>query len=222
MSTPRICIAGIEPGTGRHIRPVTGRKNPLERGLLRSEGGPCEIGAKIDLGRLKARPSPPETEDHLFWPERARHLGRLDPDDYLGQLQMIASQDLEQLFGVDLKRREWNFAVPTGQGKTSLACFRPRNQPKLTSDFGKLSVQLAEWEKPAYRPMTDLRLVGSDHKTVRRDVVEDVNRRLRRGAGVVLMLGLARAWKAPTDDEERHWLQVNGICLEDSPLGDDP
>jgi hypothetical protein len=28
-----------------------------------------------------------------------------------------------------------------------------------------------------------------------------------------LMFGLARAYKAPHDDRERHWLQLNGICL---------
>jgi hypothetical protein len=37
--------------------------------------------------------------------------------------------------------------------------------------------------------------------------------------GVLLMVGLARAWRAAGDDLERHWLQVNGICLEDQPFG---
>lgn len=36
------------------------------------------------------------------------------------------------------------------------------------------------------------------------------------------MFGLARAWQKPGDDEERHWLQVNGLCLEDAPLGSEP
>jgi len=34
------------------------------------------------------------------------------------------------------------------------------------------------------------------------------------------MLGLARAFQKPGDDCERHWLQVNGICMTDRPLGE--
>lgn len=70
-----------------------------------------------------------------------------------------------------------------------------------------------------YVPITDLRFFAKDHMTIRRDVVEDVRKRMRRGVDVMLMLGLARAFMAKDDDCERHWLQVNGICLADRPLG---
>lgn len=36
------------------------------------------------------------------------------------------------------------------------------------------------------------------------------------------MLGLSRAFEKEGDDRARHWLQVNGICLANSPLGDLP
>jgi uncharacterized protein (DUF488 family) len=36
------------------------------------------------------------------------------------------------------------------------------------------------------------------------------------------MLGLARAFLKDGDDRERHWLQVNGICMADRPLSDRP
>jgi hypothetical protein len=36
------------------------------------------------------------------------------------------------------------------------------------------------------------------------------------------MFGLARAFVARGDDCERHWLQLNGICLEDRPTGSLP
>lgn len=36
------------------------------------------------------------------------------------------------------------------------------------------------------------------------------------------MLGLARAYQAPHDDRERHWLQLNGLCLADDSTGDVP
>ncbi len=36
------------------------------------------------------------------------------------------------------------------------------------------------------------------------------------------MLGLAHPKKMPSDDRERHWLQLNGLVLDDRPVGDVP
>jgi hypothetical protein len=36
------------------------------------------------------------------------------------------------------------------------------------------------------------------------------------------MLGLPHAYQAPQDDRERHWLQLNGVCLIDNPVDDIP
>jgi hypothetical protein len=49
MEAPRICIAAIAPNTGRHIRPITGRGNPLTRDLLVENGGPFALGTLIEL-----------------------------------------------------------------------------------------------------------------------------------------------------------------------------
>jgi hypothetical protein len=45
---------------------------------------------------------------------------------------------------------------------------------------------------------------------------------MKRGIEVYLMLGLTRAFLKDGDDRERHWLQVNGICMADRPLGEQP
>jgi hypothetical protein len=70
--------------------------------------------------------------------------------------------------------------------------------------------------------VTDLRFVEPDHRTIKAEVVEGVRTRMRRGVQVLLMVGLARAFRRSDDDDERHWLQVNGICMADRPLGQDP
>jgi len=49
-----------------------------------------------------------------------------------------------------------------------------------------------------------------------------VNTRLDRGIESLLMLGLSRAFRKDSDDLERHWLHVNGICMSDRPLGELP
>ena len=45
---------------------------------------------------------------------------------------------------------------------------------------------------------------------------------MRRGVQARSPVGLARAFVATGDASERHWLQVNGICMEDRPLGEVP
>jgi hypothetical protein len=45
---------------------------------------------------------------------------------------------------------------------------------------------------------------------------------MKSGVDVILMVGLTRPFQVKDDDDERHWLQVNGICLADRPLGTRP
>jgi len=127
----------------------------------------------------------------------------------------IASHDLDAVLGPALQRHGWKYAVDAGAGTASLGVLRASAVEIEVNDYGKLQVRLDDVEPRAYISITDLRYY--DEGTVRDDTVENTNRRLRRGAGAFLMLGLARAWTKPGDDTERHWLQVNGMCLSDDP-----
>lgn len=223
MDAPRICVAGIEHDTGQHVRPTTGRTNPLTRRLLAEEHGPFALGALVDLGEVSPNPGPPEMEDHLFWPDRAQIVGRLSPNRYLELLRSNASHSLRAIFGKQLERHSWSYAVEKGCGKTSLGILQVKRKPDIQIDrYGKLRLRLPLPGRPAYLPVTDLRFVETDHQTIKADVVDDVRTRMKRDVEVLLMLGLARAFLKEGDDRERHWLQVNGICMADRPLGDRP
>lgn len=223
MRAPRICVAGFEPDSPGHVRPTSCRDRPLTREHLAESGGVFELGAIVELGPVRPTPSPPETEDHLFSPERAQVIGRLEPDDYLAEIDARCDRDLENVFGPALQRREWKYAIDEGEGERSLGCLHLRRRPDIEVDrFGKPQLRLNEQTKPAYLSVTDIRLVEPDHTTVRAAAVEDVRRRMRRGVGVRLMLGVARPFQARGDNRLRHWLQVNGICLDDRPLGELP
>ena len=212
MDAPRICIAGLDPDAGRHIRPTTDRPHPLTRTLLADEGGPFALGALVELGEVTPDPEPPETEDHLFWPERAKVVGRLSPNRYLELLNEHARHRLHEIFGAELGRHDWTYAVDKNCGAVSLGVLRVRRKPDLEVDrYGKLRLRLNDEKKPAYLSVTDVRFVEADHKTIKTEVVADVRTRMQRGVGVILMLGLARAFQKSGDDCERHWLQVNGI-----------
>lgn len=224
MSGSRICIAGIDMERGCHVRPVTPASDPLTRRLLVDEGGSLELGAVIDLGGATAVPSPPETEDHCVATGDLDHVLTLDDDEYLEILAAVSEPDLEAAFGEDLERRGWKYAVEAGRGQRSLAVIRGGRRADIEIDdrYGKLQLRFNDPDPPAFLGVTDLRFVEADHRTIRRDVVDEVRERLRRGVGLHIMLGLARAFRAKGDDRDRHWLQVNGLCLEDRPVGGSP
>lgn len=224
MSGSRICIAGIDTERGRHVRPVTPPGDSLTRRLLVDEGGSLEVGAVIDLGSPTAVPSPPETEDHRIATQDLDHCETLEDEEYLEVLEAVSQPDLEAAFGEDLERRGWKYAVEVGRGQKSLAVIRVRRRADIEIDdrYGRLQLRFNDPHPPTFLGVTDLRFVEADHRTIRRDVVEDVRERLRRGVDLYLMLGLARAFRAEGDDRDRHWLQVNGLCLEDRPVGGGP
>jgi hypothetical protein len=191
--------------------------------LLTDQGGPFAIGALVELGRVTATPEPPEIEDHRFWPDRAKALGQLSANRYLELLRGHSKRSVRSIFGRELERLSWTYAVPEGCGTASLGVLRVQRKPDILIDrYGKLRLRLPGAGTPAYLPVTDLRLVDADHTTIRTDVVADVSKRMARGVETFLMLGLSRAFEKEGDDRARHWLQVNGICLADRPLGDLP
>jgi len=226
MTAPRICIAGIDPASADHVRATTPPDDPIVRALLREEGGPFGMGAEVELGRVQPEGSPPETEDHRFLTAQAQRVRDLEAQEFLELLDRVSAPDLQGAFGPALERIRWKYAVEPRGGERSLAVVRAATRPTLevdeTFDKPKLQLRYSDPEPPAYLAVTDMRFYEADHRTIRVDAVEDVTRRLRRGVGAFLMLGLARPWKAPSDDRERHWLQLNGLVLDDRPTGDQP
>jgi hypothetical protein len=221
MAHPRICVAGIESETRGHLRPTSGPANPLSRELLASAGGPFEVGAVVELGETTPVPSPPEVEDQRFDPAAAEQVGRLKPEKYLGLLDSIAQRSIRYCFGPDLKHRgRYKFATEAGRGECSLLCVRMEEFIALgISDWGSLQLRFNVAHERAYAPVTDLRFYEPDQKTIREALVADVAARLRKRTRAWVMFGLSRPWAPPEEEAERHWLQVNGICLEDDPLG---
>jgi hypothetical protein len=223
MDAPRICVAAIAPDAGQHIRPIPTSGGPLTRDLLAENGGPFALGNLVELGETTPKHEPPELEDRLFLPESVQVVGRLSPHRYLQLMRQYTEPRLELIFGDDLVRHTRNYAVDKGCGTASLGILQLRRAPDLKIDsFGKLRLTLREGSRSASLPVTDLRFVEPDHRTIKAEVVEGVRTRMRRGVQVLLMVGLARAFRRSDDDDERHWLQVNGICMADRPLGQDP
>jgi hypothetical protein len=133
--------------------------------------------------------------------------------------ERIAQHSLLAVFGVELQRQGRTYAIDVGEGHCSLGCVRARKRPDLEVDrFGKLRLSFNDTPRPSHLPINDIRFYEEDNAAVRRDVFADVHRRILRGVGVWVMFGLTRPWARDEDEPERHWLQVNGLCLEDGPI----
>jgi hypothetical protein len=219
----RICVAGVDTETLTHVRPVTPADDLITRRLLRENGGPFAIGAVVDLGPVTAQPRPPETEDHRFETARASLVRQFGREEYWEMLGDIQVENLAEAFGSALESRGRGFAIEAGRGTRSLAVLPIRGRPRLAVDvYGKLRIALGYPDADASFSVSDVRLCEPDHRTIRADAVADVNARLSRGVRAYIMLGLARAFQAAGDDRERHYVQVNGLCLADNPVGDLP
>ncbi len=223
MRPPYICAAGLDGRTA--VRPVV--IGQLHKRWLRSIGGLFEIGAVVDLGPVKPVGTAPEHEDHSFNPARAKYVRRADAKAFWQGLKAVARPSVESIFGEDLvKRGRWSCGVDQGRGTASLGCLQvygvteifvrgldpqpTRSGPRLAFKdpiLGKLDLGI-----------TDLRFFEEDFITVKEEVVESVQRRIRAGVGLLLSVGLTRA-TVPAD-KPLHWLQVNNIHLEDDPLWD--
>jgi hypothetical protein len=219
MKPGYICVAGIDPETGKHIRPVLNHDR-LSRNLLRKEGGVFEIGAIVEIGPTKNVGNAPEMEDHEFLPENLKHVRRLKPDDFWEWLIKTSEDKLKSIFGDDLEQRNNSCTLEVGSGIASLGNLAPEAIPYFGVDgWGKIRIDLSNGELHPNLSVTDIRLYKSDQTTAKRKTVESVAARLTK-TETILAVGVGRAWKRNGDTVKRHWLQVNNIHLEEDPLGE--
>jgi hypothetical protein len=208
----------VDVNTLKHVRPVL-RYGRLTTGILKPDGGSFDLGSVVDLGPTTYAGRAPELEDRRFDPAGATWLFDDDPEDFWNFLDGVARENLAEIFGPALELWDESATVDVGQGKASLGCLRPEEQPWLYVDHRGTVRMVLDYLMPSVDlSVNDLRLYERDHKTPRRDLVESVQRRLEAGGEAILSVGLTRPWQKRGDTEERHWLQVNNIHLQDGPL----
>ncbi len=181
------------------------------------------MGALVDIGPVTPEPSPPESEDHAFQTANVEYVRDLDDQEFLDLLHEVRDVDIQTAFGPALENVRGGYAVDAGSGERSLAVVRASEPPTLIVDrYGKLRLHVRDLDPAPNLSVADVRFYEADQKTIRSDLVRDVNARIEDGVGLLLMLGLPHATQMPWDDRERHWLQLNGLVLEDRLVGDMP
>ena len=217
-----VCVAGVDLATGQHVRPVL--RSLLRKALLARYGGPFDIGRVVDLGWTRYRGTRPETEDYLFHQSEARSMGDMPANEFWDMLCRLAKPKLGEIFGKDLQPRgPHSYAVDVGHGVASLGCYLPASCPHLfveqrdAQSRGRIRMGFHAGDYSFELSVTDIRLYGDDHVTLAREVVERISRRLEDASGVILGVGLTRAFRGQADEPALHWLQVNNIHFADEP-----
>jgi hypothetical protein len=223
MGYPRVCVAGIELASGRYVRLVTRKEEPLT--LEAVDSGLFRLGQVVELGAYRVGGRPPEVEDCHFSLGKARAVEQLTPKEFWSILKASARESLVEVFGDGLRPHRTTLALPVGAGKASLGDLAVEglrlrlemreNQPRLRARF-----RVPDFLEELSVAVTDLRFYKAygDSGVYRLDIgkVNWVNHALRKSR-VILSVGLSRP-KALGGREPLHWLQVNGIHLESDPL----
>lgn len=219
MKPGYICVAGVDTVTDQHVRPES--YGQLTTSLLARNGGPFDIAAVVELGPVAHIGHNPQVEDYRFDPLMAHFQNFLTADEFWRVLQQVAKRHLTDIFGMQVKMHTRSCAIDAGVGIASLGCLVPTGQPVLsveTYDKPTIKIEFTDGVLAPKLSVTDLRLFEHDQQTPLQALVRDINARIRAGVAIVLSVGLGRRWQKPGDTEERHWLQVNNIHLEDDLL----
>jgi hypothetical protein len=217
MNPGYICVAGLDLETNAHVRPILAGSR-LTVDLLKRKGGPFDIAVVVDLGNTHPRGSPPETEDHIVDPDELTAAKELAAERFWKILKSVSRKTLKGIFGKKLQPQRSGCAVDEGTGSASLGCLLPATSPEVfINSWGKVRAKINDGIFDLELSVTDLRFYEDDQQTPRAKVVADVQRRIKKGVGVIVSVGLARAFLAKGDTARRHWLQVNNFHLEDNP-----
>jgi hypothetical protein len=213
MQAGYICVAGIDVANGRHIRPVL--RGRLTTNFLARKGGPFDIAARVDLGRVEYAGQAPEVEDYYFNHLDVRNIGTLSSEQFWKQLQDVAQSSITELFGSEIKAYKNGCVVEVGTGTASLGCLLPAAPPRLfVNNYGGIRAVVTDGNFTVDLSVTDIRFCEIDHKTPKEQLIKQVNKRMQDGQPVILSVGLTRPWKQKDETVERHWLQVNNIHFE--------
>ena len=118
MQRGYICVAGIDPATSHHVRPIPENDRPRRMHLMR-HGGPFDIAALVDLGRASHVGHAPEMEDYRFNPRRARRVDTVAPQEFWELLKSVSHPSLAAIFGDDLTQCGDTCTVDVGMGTAS-------------------------------------------------------------------------------------------------------
>lgn len=213
-----VCLAGVDPDTGRCVRPMLENGSKLDYfpfAVVKNHKiipGSCLDGNFVAVNSAQA----PHVED-------CRSVGTVHVvesatgDAFRSVLEMTARSTIRESFGARPVNRVFSTAQSPAISIATLRLDSPATQFRLIVDskFGpakfKAHVIDADGFELSWLPVTDLGF--SDH--LKKVVDEDpslykLNAFLRSQDKLYLRIGLTRQY-APSPDRDGYWVQLNGI-----------
>ena len=220
-----VCVAGVDPDTLEHVRPIL-QHGALPFELLARYGGPFDMARIVEIGTPRPAPEKPHVEDYVVVPSQARSRRSLPADQFWDLLGRLSKTSLRDIFGSELRPvGQSSCGTDPGKGAASLGCFRPARTPRLCylpkGPSGRPQVRLGicDGRFEVLPSVTDIRLYQEDHITPDREMIQKISDRMQSGEAVILSVGLTRAFASSRRRQETplHWLQVNNVHLESDP-----
>jgi hypothetical protein len=213
MQTGHICVAGVDLDRSRHVRPVL-EAGRLTADFLARNQGPFDMARIVELGPLRACPSRPHLEDHIFNPLAVRVERTAGADEFWTILSRMSRPRLREIFGDALHLLgPSSCGVQPFTGLASLGCLIPAEKPSLwLRADGSIRIDIRDGEFSLNLGVTDLRLYQADHSTPDHALVAAAAEAIVRSRGLILSVGLTRPFM------NVNWLQLNNLHLMESPL----
>ena len=215
------CAAGIDLRTKRHIRPETESKR-LRTGML-APRGIFDIGNRIIFKDLTPCGAKPHVEDCIFHPEFVNLVGTMPGRQFWELLCSVSQTRLKDIFGEELHVIGLrSCGTQERKGQASLGCLNPKlvRNLRIERQWDRPRIRIDVWDDEFIIDLgvTDIRLYQDDHVTPNSELVEDVADRMRHCGGIILSVGLGRAYNPQGSSNRFHYLQVNNIHLEENPV----
>jgi len=222
MERGYICVAGIDLATLHHLRLLL-RRERLKTSLLARHGGPFDIGHIVALKHGRPKPVPPHVEDCLVPLSQITVIKVAESGEYWELLKNISRTSLREIFGTSLRQLgASSYGTAAGQGEASLGCLRLKKRPEIylggSPERPRIRLRLTDGELHVDAPVTDLRLYGEDHCSPLASRVEEIKQKIRTSQGIILSLGLTRAFAVAPEQPAVHWLQVNNLHFQEKPV----
>lgn len=219
-----ISVGGIEPRTGKHVRPLLNGSPFSSQSLLLSKGGLFDLGCLVELGSVEPCGKNPHIEDCTYDPGSACVGDFISGANFFQLLLENAEHDIEKIFGPDLHAQGMSgWLILAGKGRASLGLLSPVDSPELwlkprVGEPDQIRITFRDRTMTRDLPVTDLRLFADERGTPKEREIDRLNEILQEEKKIVLGLALSPVCNQNGQESKDHWLYVSGVHWPGSAL----
>lgn len=213
-----VCLAGIDPVSGRCIRPMWMNGNKSEylsfSGVKQHKVIPGSI-LEAEFTPVN-NPHPPHIEDCII-EGKITNTGNASADQFEDVLRRSAFTSVAEAFGAPPDGKSYSTEKPPQKSIITLRIDSPARQFKIIVDdkYGKPKFKAhitdGDGRQLSFLSVTDLGFVDHITQLITKDpTLAELNKFLANQDHLYLRIGLSRPW-SKDGEAEKLWVQLNGI-----------